>query len=210
MPIHLRDLRLALTPSPAHSSSRSSLRGLDRREVPRRTRAGRIPPSPSGSATKTTTLASRVVAHGELGEFAPSFPSAPPSPNDKALVEGKNAHVVRRHLGHEHIPVRFAGDVDRFCREDLSPLLNFHRPACSPPSAPTPRARRGEPTAEDVKTPLAKVKSLPDAASFLKDGATFDALDRAAASRTGLQAAEALDRARGELFRKVHGAPAAA
>ena len=32
--------------------------------------------------------------------------------NDSALVEGKNARVVRRHLGHEHIPARFADDVD--------------------------------------------------------------------------------------------------
>ena len=38
------------------------------------------------------------------------------------------------------------------------------------------------------------------------DGATFDALDRAATSQTGLQAAAALNRARDELFRKIHGA----
>ena len=44
--------------------------------------------------------------------------SRPRRSNDNALVEGKNAHVVRKHLGHEHITVRFASDVD----------LNFHRP----------------------------------------------------------------------------------
>ena len=38
-----------------------------------------------------------------------------------ALVEGKNAHVVCKHLGHEHVPARFA-------RECLSPFLNFHSP----------------------------------------------------------------------------------
>ena len=37
-----------------------------------------------------------------------------------ALVEGKNAHGVRKHLGHAYIPARFA-------RECLSPFLNFHR-----------------------------------------------------------------------------------
>ena len=41
-----------------------------------------------------------------------------------------------------------------------------------------------------MRTPLPKLKSLPEAASFLKDGVTFDALDRAA-----LQAAVALNRA---------------
>ncbi len=60
-----------------------------------------------------------------VGEFTKSRPRRS---NDNALVEGRNAHVVRRHPGHEHIPVRFADDVDRFAREDLSPFLNFHRP----------------------------------------------------------------------------------
>ena len=46
-----------------------------------------------------------------------------------AHVKGKNAHVVRKHLGYEHIPVRFADDVDRFARESLSPFLNFHSPS---------------------------------------------------------------------------------
>ncbi len=49
--------------------------------------------------------------------------------NDNALVEGKNAHVVRRHLGHEHIPARFADDVDAFARGHLSTFVNFHRPS---------------------------------------------------------------------------------
>ena len=48
--------------------------------------------------------------------------------NDNALVEGKNAHVVRGHLGHEHIPARFADDVEAFARGHLSPFVNFHRP----------------------------------------------------------------------------------
>ncbi len=51
-------------------------------------------------------------------------------------------------------------------------------------------------------TPLEKLKSLPGAASFLKEGAGFDALDRAAAAQTDMQAAKSLNRARDELFRK--------
>ena len=64
-------------------------------------------------------------AGGHVGEFTKSRPR---HSNDNALVEGKNAHVVRKHLGHEHIPIRFAEDVDRFARAHLSPFLNFHRP----------------------------------------------------------------------------------
>ena len=48
--------------------------------------------------------------------------------NDNALVEGKNANVVRRWFGHDHIPQRFAPEVNRFAQGTLSPFLNFHRP----------------------------------------------------------------------------------
>ena len=51
--------------------------------------------------------------------------SRPRQSNENALAEGKNANVVRRWLGHAHIPRRFAPLVARFT---LSPDLNFHRP----------------------------------------------------------------------------------
>ena len=144
-----------------------------------------------------------------VGEFTKSRPRRS---NDNALVEGKNAHVVRKHLGHEHVPVRFAGDVDRFARERLSPFLNFHRPCLFATERVDAKGKvRRTYRREDVKTPLEKLKSLPDAAGFLREGASFDDLDRAAAAQSGLQAAKALNRARDELFRKIHGAaPAAA
>ena len=105
--------------------------------------------------------------------------------------------MVRRHLGHEHIPVRFADDVDRFAREDLSPFLNFHRPCLFATERLDAKGKvRRTCRREDVLTPLEKLKSLPGAASFLKEGAGFDALDRAAAAQTDMQAAKSLNRAR--------------
>ena len=143
-----------------------------------------------------------------VGEFTKSRPRRS---NDNALVEGKNAHVVRRHLGHEHIPIRFADDVDRFLRERLSPFLNFHRPCLFATERVDAKGKvRRTYRQPDVATPLAKLESLPDAARFLRRGASFDDLDRAAAAQSGLQAAKALKRARDELFRKVHAVPAAA
>ena len=138
--------------------------------------------------------------------------SRPRRSNDNALVEGKNAHVVRRHLGHEHIPIRFADDVDRFARESLSPFLNFHRPCLFATERVDAKGKvRRTYRRDDVLTPLEKLKSLPGAASFLREGAGFADLDRAAAAQTDMQAAKSLNRARDELFRKVHGAvPAAA
>ena len=48
--------------------------------------------------------------------------------NDNALVEGKNAWVVRKWLGHDHIPQHFAAQVNAFTQEVLTPYLNYHRP----------------------------------------------------------------------------------
>ena len=114
--------------------------------------------------------------------------------------------MVRKHLGHEHIPARFAHDVDRFAREHLSPFLNFHRPCLFATERVDAKGKvRRTYRRHDVLTPLDKLKALPDAARFLRQGVRFDDLDRAAAAHSDLQAAKALNRARDELFRKVHG-----
>ena len=143
-----------------------------------------------------------------VGQFTKSRPR---HSNDNALVEGKNAHVVRKYLGHEHIPARFAEDVDRFARERLSPFLNFHRPCLFATERADAKGKvRRTYRRQDVLTPLDKLKSLPHAARFLRQGVRFDDLDRAAAAHSDLEAAKALNHARDELFRKVHGVPSAA
>lgn len=48
--------------------------------------------------------------------------------NDNAQAESKNGAIVRKHLGYNHIPQRFAGLVNAFCRDHLNPYVNFHRP----------------------------------------------------------------------------------
>ena len=58
--------------------------------------------------------------------------SRPRRSNDNALVESKNGSVLRKHLGHGHIPSRYAEQVNAFTQQVLSPCLNFHRPCCFP------------------------------------------------------------------------------
>ena len=53
--------------------------------------------------------------------------SRPRRSNDNALLESKNGNVVRRWLGHSHIPERLAPLANAFLRDHLSPLLNHHR-----------------------------------------------------------------------------------
>ena len=142
-----------------------------------------------------------------IGEFTKSRARRS---NDNALVEGKNAHVVRKHLGHEHIPARFADDVNAFAREHLSPFVNFHRPSLYATEYLDPKGKvRRKYLPSDVKTPYEKLKSLPGADGHLKPGATFEALDRIAFAHSDLQAARALNAARTDLFRRIHSAAAA-
>ena len=85
--------------------------------------------------------------------------------NDNALVEGKNAWVVRKWLGHDHIPQRFAAQVDAFTQEVLTPYLNFHRPCLFARERRDAKGKvRRTYRRQDVMTPYEKLKSLPDAA----------------------------------------------
>ena len=109
--------------------------------------------------------------------------------NDNALVEGKNAHVVRKWFGHDHIPQRFAEAVNEFALRGLSPFLNFHRPCLFGTEYRDDRGRlRRKYRRTDVMTPYAKLKSLPGAGARLKDGATFADLDRSALAVSDLDA----------------------
>ena len=131
--------------------------------------------------------------------------------NDNALVEGKNGSVVRKWLGHGHIPKAFAPEVDAFTQGVLSPFLNFHRPCLFPTEVVDERGRtRRRYRDQDVATPYERFKSLPDAARWLRPGVTFERLDETAMARNDLEAAEAVNAARDELFRRIGEAWAAA
>ena len=124
--------------------------------------------------------------------------------NDNALVESKNASVVRKWLGYAHIPQRFAGQVNAFNRDWLSPFLNYHRPCLFPTEHTDAKGRvRKRYRDADVMTPYEKLKSLEDAEQYLPPGMTFEELDASAHAVSDLQAARALNRARADLFASI-------
>jgi hypothetical protein len=130
--------------------------------------------------------------------------SRPRRSNDNALVESKNGSIVRRWLGHVHIPHELVPQLDAFLRDSLCPLLNFHRP-CLFPTEVTSDSGRVTKTyrQDDVATPYQHFRSLPGAEGLLRPGVTFEALDRIASATTGLNAAKAVQRARDALFRAI-------
>ncbi len=141
-----------------------------------------------------------LLAKLHIDEFTKSRPRRS---GDNALIESKNGSIVRKWLGHTHIPRDLAPLVDAFLRDSLSPFLNFHRPCLFAVEAagPNGRVKRRHPQ-DRVATPLDRLRSLPGAETFLKPGVTLAELDRLAASSC-FDAAKAVTRARGELFRAV-------
>ncbi len=124
--------------------------------------------------------------------------------NDNALVEGKNAHVVRKWFGHDHIPQRFAGIVNEFALCELSPFLNFHRPCMFATEYRDEGGKvRRKYRRQDVTTPYDKLKSLPDAQCYLKDDTSFDELDQFAYAMSDLDAVTRVNDARRDLFNAI-------
>ena len=124
--------------------------------------------------------------------------------NDNALAESKNANVIRRWFGHDHIPQRFAPEVSRFAQATLSPFLNFHRPCLFATEYRDANGKiRRKYLAADVMTPYARLRSLPGANRFLKPGIDFALLDAVAAAETDLEAARRVQAERRELFLRI-------
>ena len=131
--------------------------------------------------------------------------------NDNALVEGKNANVVRKWFGHDHIPRRFAPEVNRFAQGTLSPFLNYHRPCLFASEYRDDNGRiRRKYLAGNVMTPYDRLRSMPDAERFLKPGIGFALLDAVATAETDLEAARRVQAERRELFLLIGDGMAAA
>ena len=121
--------------------------------------------------------------------------------NDNALVECKNGHVLRKLIGHAHIPQQCAAALNEFHREHLNRYVNYHRPCLFAQVEVDERGRqRRRYRYGDVQTPYEKLKSLPDAEQNLKAGVTIETLDAFAAQYSDNEAAERLRSARKKLF----------
>jgi transposase InsO family protein len=132
--------------------------------------------------------------------------SRPRRSNDNGLAETKNGAVVRKLFGYEHIPQRHAGRFNTFCVEYLNPFLNFHRPCLFATDVADPkkpgRIKRVY-RARGAMTPLDKLASLPEAATFLREQITLEDLHALATALSDIQAAEELNEARLALFRRI-------
>lgn len=130
--------------------------------------------------------------------------SRPRRSNDNGLVESKNGSIIRKTLGYIHMPQKHAPMINEFNSKHLTPHLNYHRP-CYFSEEVTDKKGKIKKTYpyKNIMTPYEKLKSLPDASQYLKEGVSFDQLDKEAIRLTDLESAKQMLLAREKLFRTI-------
>jgi transposase InsO family protein len=124
--------------------------------------------------------------------------------SDNGLVESKNGSVVRKYFGYTHISQKYAPLMNKFNAEYLTPYINFHRPCYFPEIKIDKKGKEKKIYPyKAMMTPYEKLKSLPNAQSFLKEGISFDEMDKKAMSMTDLEAAEEVNKKRKKMFQTI-------
>lgn len=120
--------------------------------------------------------------------------------NDNALVEGKNGAVIRKWMGHNYIPGKFAEGISEFYQKFLNVYLNFHRP-CGFSTDTISSKGKIKKKYDTYLTPYEKFKSLENPKQYLKPGQTIKALDDTASRQTDTECAEDMQVAKTKLFK---------
>ncbi len=130
--------------------------------------------------------------------------SRPRQTNDNALVESKNASIVRKQFGYSHIPQKYASLINVFNRDFLVPYINFHRPCFFAETIidKKGKGKRRYPY-EKMMTPYEKFKSLKKPETYLKKGLTLKQLDEFSLEMSDNEAVRCLTRARDLLFKRI-------
>ena len=131
--------------------------------------------------------------------------SRPRHSNDNALAESKNCSVVRKILGYQHIPQKYAQEVNEFNQVYLNPHINYHRPCFFPEIVVNDKGKKVKKYPyKSMMTPYDKLKSLENAENYLKEGLSFEIMDKIAFVITDKQSAERLQKARQSLFNNIN------
>lgn len=123
--------------------------------------------------------------------------------NDNALVEGKNAAVVRKHFGRAHIPRMYAPLMNAFNRKYLNPYIFFHR-QCAFADEEIDAKGKIKKVYRTYLTPCEKVLSVPDVEQYLRDGVTAESLKAHMLRDTHLASAQEMQKAKQQLFEKIN------
>src|SRR3989339_473255 len=122
--------------------------------------------------------------------------------NDNALVEGKNGSVIRKHMGHWHIERRHADEINQFYMEYFNIYLNYHRPCGFATITVDEKGKRYK-KYDTYRTPYQAFMALEKPEQYLREGVTFDELDKRTKAHSANGFAKLMQDAKDKLFRKV-------
>lgn len=122
--------------------------------------------------------------------------------NDNALAEGKNAAVIRKHMGRMHIPRKHAPLINEFYKVYLNPFVNVHR-FCAFPDERVDTKGKITKVYETYLTPTQKLLSLPDVEQYLRPEVTRESLEKETRRQSHFVAAKDMQKAKQQLFRVI-------
>ncbi len=103
--------------------------------------------------------------------------------NDNALVESKNGSIIRKIFGNNFIDQKYAEIIYEFDKKYLNIYLNYHRPCGFAENKIDSRGKVFK-AYNQWMTPYEKLKSLKNASQYLKEGFTFEILDKIAYAKS--------------------------
>lgn len=118
---------------------------------------------------------------------------------DNGLVECKNGAVIRKYMGHTHIPRQYAGRIMDFYLTYFIDFVNYHRYSAFPEEVISSKGKIVK-KYKTVLTPCMKLCSLPHGEDYLREGITIETLTNEAKKKTHLFAAEEMSKERTKLF----------
>jgi len=120
--------------------------------------------------------------------------------NDQALVEGKNGSIIRKQMGHWHIPQQEAGKIQSFYKETFNTYLNFHRP-CGFATETVDNKGKIKKKYDTYLVPFEKFRTLAKPEQLLKKGVTLEELEKTARSYSDTEYAKLMQQKKAQLFR---------
>jgi hypothetical protein len=122
--------------------------------------------------------------------------------NDNALIESKNGSVVRKHMGHWHIPKYEARKINAFYRDCFNEFLNFHR-MCAYPTTLVEENGKKKKIYRDTQTPCQKLLSIPKVEMYLKKENTVEILKEKMTRMSHIQYAKIMYENKQKLFAAI-------
>lgn len=122
--------------------------------------------------------------------------------NDNALVESKNGSIIRKLFGRNYIDKKFADKLYEFDRKYFNIYLNYHRPCAFAENKVDKNGKIRKHYNEWI-VPYEKFKLLDNAKQYLKEGFSFEELDKVAHEMSDNEFASKMNKAKSRIFKKI-------